>query len=104
MMLNVPGIPDNVKVMYTEITKRCNWTTQHRIPLTIETIEEFVELEGVTVTTVKSFELIFHVLYDWKKLYNTFILFKLWTLSTRDVALETIRNGQILLGLSLSAH
>ncbi|KAG2203953.1 hypothetical protein INT47_007536 [Mucor saturninus] len=108
IMLNIPGIPDNVKVMYTEITKRCNWTTLHRIPSTIEANEEVMDLEGVTVTTVKSFELIFHVFGDWKKLYNTFILVKLWALSTRDVindvALETIRNGQILLGLSLSAH
>ncbi|KAG2203956.1 hypothetical protein INT47_007539 [Mucor saturninus] len=101
------GIPDNVKVMYSEITKRCDWTALNRIPPTSEVIEEvmaqLLALEGVPVTIafdclrfqiVKSFELIFHVLGDWKKMYNEFILVKLWPLLTRDViddvALETM--------------
>ncbi|KAI7893997.1 uncharacterized protein EV154DRAFT_549452 [Mucor mucedo] len=49
------GIPDNVKVMYTEITKRCDWNALNRIPPTSEVIEEvmvqLLRLEGVPVTS-----------------------------------------------------
>ncbi|KAI7894084.1 uncharacterized protein EV154DRAFT_478597 [Mucor mucedo] len=64
--------------------KRCNWTALYQIPSTIEVIEEVVDPEGVTVTS-KSFELIFHVLGDWKKLYNTLTMDVM-----DDVALETM--------------
>ncbi|KAI7896352.1 uncharacterized protein EV154DRAFT_491983 [Mucor mucedo] len=49
------GIPDNVKVMYSEITKRCDWAALNRIPPTGEVIEEVMALllglEGLPFTS-----------------------------------------------------
>lgn len=54
-IFNKSDIPENVKVMYTEITRRCNWSEISQIPTTDAVIgkvmDQLLALEGVPVTS-----------------------------------------------------
>ncbi|KAI8095803.1 hypothetical protein BDF21DRAFT_406766 [Thamnidium elegans] len=89
--------PANIKIMYEKMALTCNWpNSTETVSLEVTTQKVFEELlqlqneENKVISRrkcfqiLKSFELIFYTMDCWKKLYNNFILEKMWPLLSND--------------------